>query len=98
MEPSGSRDRLSDGIFIPTDVTDPFGRLEDALQKAAASEPLERKLREAARKGRLNKMNADSYLEEGVQKGIITSDEADILRLAESARREVITVDDFPHL
>ena len=98
MEPSDLRDRLSDGIFISSDSTEPLGRLEDALKKVTAAEPLEKKLREAVREGQLQRQDGDSHLEEGVRRGIITADEADILKLAASARREVIKVDDFPQL
>jgi len=96
MEPSRLRDRLSDGAFIPSDPSDPLGRLEDALKKAAAAEPVEQKLRDAARKGLLTKEVSGSYAEEGVLEGIISREEADILRSADEARMDVIQVDDFP--
>jgi acyl-CoA dehydrogenase len=96
MEPSELRDRLSDGAFIPSDISDPLGRLEDALKKVSAAEPVEQKLRNAVRKGLLAKEGSGSYAEEGALKGIITGDEADILQSAEEARRDVIQVDDFP--
>lgn len=96
MEPSRLRDRLSEGAYIPSDTSDPLGRLEDALKKAAAAEPVERKLRDAVRKGLLTKEGSDSGAEEGVLKGVISRDEADILQSAEAARWDVIRVDDFP--
>ncbi len=98
MRPSQLRDRLSDGAFIPSGISDPQRRLEDALKKVTEAEPVEQKLRDAVRKGHLRKQGSGSYAEEGVLKGIITRDEADILQSAEVARREVIQVDDFVKL
>jgi len=97
-EPSELRDHLSEGIFIPTDMSDPFGCLEDALRKVAAADPVEQKLRIAIREGRLEQENDDVLPDSAVRAGIITGDEADFLRQASAARREVIRVDDFPEL
>jgi acyl-CoA dehydrogenase len=90
MEPSALRDRLTAGLFIPSDPQDPLGRLEDALSKAIAAEPVERKLRD----GRLKA----EFPDEGVRAGIINEGEAEIVRQAAVARREVIRVDDFSSL
>jgi acyl-CoA dehydrogenase len=97
-DPTKLRDRVSEGIFIPADISDPFGRLEDALKKAKAAEPIERKLRNAVREGKLEKQTGDLPVGAGVLEGIITEDEAEIVRQAAAARRKVIRVDDFPHL
>ena len=97
-EPSALRDRLTAGLFIPTDVSDPLGRLEDALLKATAAEPVERKLRDAVKDGRLKVHDEDAMPDEGVRAKIISEDEAEIVRKAIAARRQVIRVDDFPGL
>lgn len=98
LEPSGVRDRLTDGIFIPADTGDPLGRLEDALKKVIAAEAVEMKLYKASGKGVLGKQTEDSLPEAGLQKGIINEDEARIFRDSVSARRDVIRVDDFRQL
>jgi acyl-CoA dehydrogenase len=98
MEPSPLRDRLTSGIFIPADSTDALGRLEDALKKVEAAEPVEKKLKDAVKDGRLKVRTQDAAPEAGVQAGVITGDEAELLRQAEEARSEVILVDDFPRL
>jgi acyl-CoA dehydrogenase len=98
MEPSPLRDRLTAGLFIPTDLSDPLGRLEDALRKVATAEPAEQKLNKAVKASRLEWRSGDSFLEAGVRAGIITDDEADSVRQADAARRDVIRVDDFPQL
>jgi acyl-CoA dehydrogenase len=43
LEPSPVRNRLVSGIYLPLDPREPLGRLEDALRKAVAAEPAERK-------------------------------------------------------
>jgi len=96
MEPSALRDRLSAGLFIPNDLSDPLGRLEDALRKVTAAEPVEQKLNDAVKNGRLEERTDHSLLEAGIRAGIITRDEAGLVLQATAARREVIQVDDFP--
>ncbi len=98
LEPSKLRDRLTAGLFIPTGTDDPLGRLEDALAKVVAAEPVEQKLREAVKDGRLKEGTDAALLDTGVQAGVITGAEADVVRLALDARREAIRVDDFPSL
>jgi acyl-CoA dehydrogenase len=96
LEPSSLRDRLTGGIFIPLEPGDPLGRLEDALEKVVAAEPVEQKLRDAVKAGRLKALRDESLLDAGLTLGVITSDEAQTLRLAMEARRDAIRVDDFP--
>ncbi|HYA85769.1 MAG TPA: acyl-CoA dehydrogenase [Nitrospirota bacterium] len=98
LEPSSARDRLTFGVFLPTSLTEPLGRLEDALHKVIAAEPVEKKLRDAVRVGKLKEQPEAQLLEEGASAGVVSRTEADILRLALAARAEVIRVDDFPKL
>jgi acyl-CoA dehydrogenase len=98
LEPSPARDRLTDGLFLPKSLTEPLGRLEDALHKVIAAEPVEKKLRDAVRAGKLKEQRDALLLEAGAQAGVVSAAEAEILRLALAARAEVIRVDDFPKL
>ena len=98
MEPSELRDRLTTGLFMPTDLSDPLVRLEDALKKVTAAEGAEQKLRDSVKTGWLPRQDEDSLLETAVSKGIISSQDADCVRQASAARKEVIQVDDFPKL
>jgi acyl-CoA dehydrogenase len=98
MEPSPVRDRLTAGLYIPSAKSEPLARLEDALSKVIAAEPVERKLRRAVKEGLVKSQAEDALLEAACQAGIITSAEADCLRVSTAARREVIQVDDFAHL
>jgi len=95
LGPSEARDRLTAGLFLPAGLNEPLGRLEDALVKVIAAEPIEQKLRNAVKEGRIEKGKDAEILAAGLQAGVITTDEANLVRIALEARREVIMVDDF---
>ena len=96
MAPSATRDRLTEGIFVPTDIDDPLGRIEDALPKVIAAEAVEKKLRAAQRKGKIVVGDESRLMAAAVAAGIITTQEAETVEQANAARSEVIRVDDFP--
>jgi acyl-CoA dehydrogenase len=96
LAPSAVRDRLTAGIYTPTGLDEPLGRLDDALAKVIAAEAVERKVRDALKGGRIAAGSDGEVLQAALQAGVITGGEADIVALAQSARREVIRVDDFP--
>ncbi len=96
LSPSASRDRLTSGIHLPKELTQVIGRLDAALYKVVTAEPVERKIRTARKEGKLDGVSKESELSKAVSIGILTQKEADLVTIAEVARREVITVDDFP--
>ena len=96
LEPGEARDRLSLGIHLPADTNEPLARLEDALHKVIAAEPIEQKLRCARLRVDTLPRNADKILEQAVQAGMITSQEAAQLHSATAARMDALQVDDFP--
>lgn len=96
LEPSDARDRLTYGIFTPKDVTQVLGRMEVALEKVVAAEPIERKLKQAKKDGLLRGSPTAALLSRAVEQGVITPQEAELVMAANSARKEVIAVDDFP--
>ncbi|MGK2944383.1 MAG: acyl-CoA dehydrogenase [Desulfuromonadales bacterium] len=96
MAPSPTRDRLTAGIYVPTDIDDPLGRIEDALPKVIAAEAVEKKLRTAQRKRTLVVGDESRLMAAAVAAGIITAQEAETVEQANDARSEVIRVDDFP--
>lgn len=95
LSPSDTRDRLTKGVFVPTDESEQLGRIEAALKKVINAEAIERKLRSAIKNGTLPKVQGDALIEQGVDKGVISNDEANVVREAIAARRDVIMVDDF---
>jgi acyl-CoA dehydrogenase len=96
MTPGPSRDRLTQGMCIPRDQNDPVTVIDAALLAVIAAEPVEAKIRAAQRAGALNGEFADMVAADALAKGVITSQEADLVAHAKALRRKVIMVDDFP--
>jgi acyl-CoA dehydrogenase len=96
LEPSAARDRLTHGVYITNDPADVTGRLEDALAKVIAAEPLERKLYKLVSERPILHGDHEGQVREALAQKLINAQEADILRAAQIARRAVIMVDDFP--
>jgi acyl-CoA dehydrogenase len=95
LAPGQLRDRLTEGVYIPTGNTEPLAQLEDALIKSTAAEPATRKLRQAMRDGTLEKGDPEAALDAGVTAGVISETEASGIRSAIAARKVVIQVDEF---
>ncbi|EAR22216.1 acyl-CoA dehydrogenase [Nitrococcus mobilis] len=95
MQPGEGLERLVAGVYRSADPGDATGQLEDAWAKVIAAEPIERKVDEARRLGSLRLHWRSNLIEAASKAGVISSEEAEILRQAEQARRNVIRVDDF---
>lgn len=93
LEPSAARDRLTTGIFLPSDPNSALGRIEDALPKVIAAEPIERKLDHLA--DVQVSLTRDGLIESALAQNLITPAEAELAQRAHAARRAVIAVDDF---
>jgi acyl-CoA dehydrogenase len=83
LEPGAARDRLTAGMYVPRGE-DATAVLEAAFAATVACEPIEKKLREAQKRGL-----ADA-------KSVLSADELAQWQRKEALRREVIRVDDFP--
>ncbi len=101
IEPSASRDRLTEGVYISNDEADPLAQIERALSATITAEPIEAKLRAAAQAGRFDATvppgaPPEVLVERAQAAGLINADEAQALIVAQQAVAEVIRVDDFP--
>jgi len=96
IEPSATRDRLTSGMYLPTDRNDPFAVLERALAATMAAESIEARIRTAQKQGTVSGTTADALADAACAAGIIDDAEREVLRTAASLRDEVIRVDDFP--
>jgi acyl-CoA dehydrogenase len=83
LEPGAARERLTAGMYVPKGESDATGRLEAAFLATVACEPLEKKLRKAAKKGI-------------APQDALTPEEHEHWQRKEALRKEVIKVDDFP--
>ena len=89
------RDRLTSGIYIPSDTNEALGRLEDAFVKCDRAEPIVQKLKTAMRSGQLPQGNLEQSIAPALSASIISEPEATALREAELARNDAIQVDAF---
>ncbi|MDN5848889.1 MAG: acyl-CoA dehydrogenase [Nitrococcus sp.] len=95
MEPGDALERLVAGIYRSHDPDSAHGRLEDAWLKVIAAEPVEHKIQEARRCGKLTLHWNTDPVEAACKAGLLDLKEAELLSKAEQARRAVIKVDDF---
>jgi acyl-CoA dehydrogenase len=96
LKPGALRDRLTEGVYIPVNSSEPVARLDDALIKAVAAEPALRKLRAAVKAGTLPPGDPEAHVDAGLAAGIVTEPEAAGIKAAITARKAVIQVDEFP--
>jgi acyl-CoA dehydrogenase len=94
QNPSDLRDRLGEGQHLAADEGNLAGQLEKALVDMVACEPLFDKVVKASGE-RLPFLALDKVAEKGLALGVITEQEAQLMRDTEVARLAVINVDDF---
>ncbi|MDH3715416.1 MAG: acyl-CoA dehydrogenase [Gammaproteobacteria bacterium] len=94
LSPSEARDRLTAGIYLSDDPDDITGRLEYALEKVLAAEPVEKRLRDAGER-RSDTTPYDDWLQDLLGREVIDATEKETLRSAHQATRRVVDVDDF---
>lgn len=95
IEPSATRDRLTTGIYQAKDEHDILAAIELALGAAIVAEPVEARVRDAARAGRLAAASGADRYDTALAAGVITADERAQLERASRLADEVIAVDDF---
>ena len=92
---SSFRDRLTRGVYTTFDPADRTGMLEDALTKVEAAAEIEKKFFRAIKKREIERRLDRDAIADAVEKGILTHEEAEIMRAADEATDRVIKVDDF---
>lgn len=94
-EPNETRTRLTRLVFKEAHINCPLGRLEDTFHQVVASASIEKKITQAAKTGSLKALSFLDKIHEAASLGILTEDEAQVLKTVELARQDVIAVDDF---
>jgi acyl-CoA dehydrogenase len=95
IEPSATRDRLTAGMYLPRTESDVVGVIELAVEATLAAEPIEAKIRDAAKSGRFTAAQREDRAAAAHAAGVITADELALVRRAQRLTDEVIRVDDF---
>ena len=86
---------MTAGIYIPDDEQDAVGALEAALASTLICEPLQIKLQEARKAGKLKALEELMRISETRELGLISAEQALQLERDYALRRKVIMVDDF---
>jgi len=96
MRPGAYRDSiLTDSLFEVTAESDPHHILGKAFTLVHEAEVVLKKISTAIREKKLPKGRPTRLVDEAFKAGVITSQELDVLKQAEAARTEAITVDSF---
>jgi acyl-CoA dehydrogenase len=95
QEDGDLRDRMTEGLYIPTNEHDGVGILDRAFKAIKHSEKIEKKVRQAVRDKKLPKIKSDKIYDEALSKNVITKAEYDQLKKAAELRWNAIQVDDF---
>ncbi|MBI3903480.1 MAG: acyl-CoA dehydrogenase [Nitrosomonadales bacterium] len=95
MQPGAARDRLTAGMFLPSDENDAVGALDAALHSTLSNEPLQAKIDAARKSGQLKTLDELERISEARNKGVIGVNDALLLERDYALRRKVIMVDDF---
>ena len=89
------RDKLTSDIYLSTDRNTNIGRLDDAMVKVLLAESAEKKLKNLIRKYSIKGSDYKEKIYRALELGLITEEEAFIIRQADLVRQAIIQVDDF---
>jgi len=95
LSPSDARDRLTRGLYIPTEPGQALANLEHALELQIALVPLEKKVRVAVKNGELSPAPEAELWQQAANKKVINDEEFTQWQAADAARSEAISVDEF---
>jgi acyl-CoA dehydrogenase len=90
-----ARDRLIDGMYLDRETGDPVGQLDELLELADDMEPLERRVREAARGGRIHAGAWPEMIRAAGTAGILDREEVATLEAYDQRVMALVAVDDF---
>ncbi|MGB0953708.1 MAG: acyl-CoA dehydrogenase [Planctomycetota bacterium] len=93
--PGAQRDRLTEGLYLPTDAEEAMGRLERAFLACVAADQVMAKIKKGIRAKKLPRQKPMTLLEEAVAADVITSEDVAIVQRAEELRDDAIQVDSF---
>ena len=95
LKPSATRDRITNGIFIPESEDQQVGRLEAAFKVAEEADKIERRLFGLKKEGEISGETINDLLKQADRKSKITNQEARLFEHFLTLRKQIISVDDF---
>jgi acyl-CoA dehydrogenase len=95
LSPNETRDRITAGVFTTATTFNSFARIEDAMVKSIAAEPIEKILKSAVRDKLITSGTLTEQAKAAVIAGVLSAEQCDHMIATEVARHLVINVDDF---
>jgi len=95
IRPTDVRERLSKNIYKTREPSNPFGKLQVALETVEENKPLSDKLRDAVRAEIASGNSEPEIIESARAAGALTDAEADSLQAQDTLIMDLIRVDDF---
>jgi acyl-CoA dehydrogenase len=95
INPTATRERLSAGAYKTVEPGNPLGLLQQAMEQAEKVKPLERRVFDARRAGEIQADDTPGQIDEAERRGIISAEEAEIIRAFDRTVLELTGVDDF---
>jgi acyl-CoA dehydrogenase len=95
INPTPTRERLSDNIYKTVEPTNQIGLLQQAMEMAEQVKPLERRIFDARRAGDIKADDIPGQIDEAEKKGVLTPDQAEAVRAFDRRMLDVTGVDDF---
>jgi acyl-CoA dehydrogenase len=95
IEPSATRDRLTAGMYLPKSESDVVGAIEAAVEATLAAEPIDARIREAQKSGRLGVEVGEDRPTAAHAAGVIDAEELAVVRRARRLLEQIVRVDDF---
>lgn len=95
QQPSKQRDRMTEGMYIPSDPNEALGRWENAFRRMWEADPILRRVKVAMRKGILKKQSMATLVDDALSKSVIKKEEAELLKSLDDIRLDAIQVDAF---
>ena len=89
------RDRLTQGIYLSSDIEDPLRKLDHTFEALTAVAPFHKKMRQAIKKKQLSKAPIKDMIHHAVKANILTKSEAQLCLEAEDLRDDAVLVDEF---
>jgi acyl-CoA dehydrogenase len=93
--PGAGRDRLTDGIYIPTDQTEALGRLEHAFYLSHQAAPILKKIKVATVAGQLPQERPERLAHAALENDVISRNEFELIQMAREALLDAVQVDAF---
>ena len=95
INPTDARRRLADVAYVAPEPGNPIGLLQQALEFAERVKPIERKIFDARRAGRIKSEDVPGQIDEAERLGVISVDEAALVREFDREVMRLTGVDDF---